>query len=176
MFGFSSAAAHLQLPHVVFKGLMMSDVGSTEEGWSRFLDDIPRSDVCKPIPREKMPPVMHYCQRYALGRWFFGKYKLHENIFTCYAPLLRVPPEDLAVRFDYYIYPNTERVDYKSPREDHKIKENGFGACFLIDAMNEAGEYYRRNHCPKGANFSKSFIFHTNITEEQLYSREEKEA
>lgn len=172
MFGFSSAAAHLELPHTVLKGLMVSDVNSPEEGWG-FLKSTPRSEVCRPIPPEKLPPVFHYCQRYALGRWFFGKYKLPEDIFTCKAPLLRVPPDDLAVKYDYYIYPNTERQDYKGESGVLKIKENGFGVCYMINAINEVGEHFRRNHCPDVANFNKSFIFHE-IPDELLYAIEQK--
>ena len=31
-----------------------------------------------------------------------------EKFFDCQHPLLREPPEDVAVRYDWYIYPNNE--------------------------------------------------------------------
>lgn len=174
MYGFSISAAHQSLPLTVFRGLMISDVEMNNEEGSRFLESVDRADVCKPLPTSNMPPVIHYCQRYALGRWFFGKYKLPQDFFACDSPLLRVPPEDLAVRYNYFIYPNTERTDYDDKRKSLQIKLNGFTACFMINGVNEAAEHFKRKYCPAGANFNKSYIFHENIPDSLLYSIEKK--
>lgn len=101
MHGYSTAAAHLKLPHQLSEKFMISDTGVEKEGWD-FLNDVSRRDACVPnIAEEKLPMVLHYCQRYALGRWFIGKYKVPENLFTCEAPLLRVPPRDVGEQYDW---------------------------------------------------------------------------
>ena len=41
-----------------------------------------QSQMHRIIPTDNLPLVMHYCQRYALGRWFFSKYKLREDFST----------------------------------------------------------------------------------------------
>jgi hypothetical protein len=54
---------------------MVSDVGgNSEEGWS-YIDPMPATDVCRDdLDPESLPNVFHYCQRYGLGKWMFGKY------------------------------------------------------------------------------------------------------
>lgn len=138
---------------------MISDVvNPREEGWD-FIKDMERDQVCEPVDAEKLPFVFHFCQRYALGRWFVGKYKLPEDfLFNCETPLLRVPPKDIAVKYDFYIFPNGERKDY---RNELDIKQNGFMTCTLIAALNEVAEYFKRNHCTdKPPNLNKTLIFH----------------
>jgi hypothetical protein len=101
MYGYSMAAAHLRLPHQLSEKFMISEEEQTSEGWD-FLKDMSREDACLPnVAQEKLPFVLHYCQRYALGRWFVGKYKLPEDFFTCEHSLLRVPPRDVAVKYDW---------------------------------------------------------------------------
>jgi hypothetical protein len=163
MFAFCQAAAHLQLPHTIATGFMISDVvDPQEEGWD-FLQPLGRDEVCRPVDFEKLPFVFHYCQRYALGRWFIGKYRLPEQFFfNCSAPLLRVPPDDIAVQYNGYLFPNLqERMIFKS---ELAIKQHGFMTCMLIDALNEVAEYFKRGHCEE-PNLEKSFIFHKLIEE-----------
>lgn len=160
MYGYCQAAAHLQLPHTMSTSFMISDVvPPKEEGWD-FLQDIPRSEVCQAVDAEKLPFVFHYCQRYALGRWFVGKYKLPEDFFfNCKTPLLRVPPRDIAVKYNYYIFPNGERNEY---REEMSIKQHGFMNCMLIDAFNEVAEYWKQRNCKdEPPNLEKTLIFHS---------------
>jgi hypothetical protein len=163
MFAFCQAAAHLQLPHTIATGFMISDVVEpAEEGWD-FLQPLGRNEVCRPVDVEKLPFVFHYCQRYALGRWFIGKYRLPEQFFfNCSAPLLRVPPEDIAVQYNGFLFPNLqERMNYTS---ELAIKQHGFMTCTLIDALNEVAEYHKRAHCEE-PNLDKTFIFHKSIEE-----------
>jgi hypothetical protein len=163
MFAFCQAAAHLRLPHTMATGFMISDeVSPEQEGWG-FIDTLGRDEVCRPVDVEKLPFVFHYCQRYALGRWFIGKYKLPEQFFfNCSAPLLRVPPEDIAVQYSGYLFPNLqERMNYTN---DRPIKQHGFMTCTLIDAFNEVADYYKRSHC-EDPNLNKTYIFHTSIEE-----------
>jgi hypothetical protein len=67
MHAYSVAAAHLQLPHQLNEGFMVSDIkggsGKDREGFS-FLDNVTRENACVPhIPRDRLPLVLHYCQR-----------------------------------------------------------------------------------------------------------------
>ena len=111
MHAYSTAAAHLNLPHQLTPGFMVSDVSgdSPKEGFG-FLQNVTRADACSPqISEDDLPLVLHYCQRYALGRWFFSKYKLREDFFECESPLLREPPLDVAEIYDWNIFPNGDR-------------------------------------------------------------------
>lgn len=177
MYAYCTAAAHLKLPHQLAVGFMVSQTGSRGEGWA-FLDDVSRADSCQPnIPQSELPVVFHYCQRYALGRWFVGKYKLPENFFTCEAPLLRVPPRDVGTRFDWYIYPNLEEMEnFTKSKNKLGIIHNAYALCTMIDLLNEASTHFKKHHC-KGdtGNYEKSFVFHTEENFEKFLAHPELE-
>mmetsp|Transcript_19145 Transcript_19145/g.21890 ORF Transcript_19145/g.21890 Transcript_19145/m.21890 type:complete len:544 (+) Transcript_19145:153-1784(+) len=163
MHGYSFASAHLRLPHQLARSFMVSDVDTDKgEGWG-FLkhDSVDRSTVCIPdsIPTKDLPYVFHYCQRYALGRWFIGKYKIPKNTFNCDAPMFREPPEDVAVKYDWFHYPGGQIKNFAN--KPLKVLQNGWSMCRLIASLNEVLTNFKNKHCdPKVANFSKSFIFH----------------
>lgn len=166
MHAYSTAAAHLKLPHLLARSFMVSDVGTRKlEGWG-FLDDVSRQDACgstaETLP--KAPFVFHYCQRYAVGKWFVGKYKLREDFFTCEAPLLREPPRDVAARYNWWIFPNEhEMVNYtKTPSREQEIVQHGWAMCKLIASLNEVATYYKEKHCDQNShpNLNKVEIFH----------------
>lgn len=162
MHGYSFAAAHLKLPHQLATSFMVSDVGIDRgEGWS-FLRSSNREDVCDStsIAMENLPYVFHYCQRYALGRWFIGKYKIPRNLFECDAPLLREPPMDVAVKYDWFMYPNEKTIKNYAKRP-FRVLQNGWALCRLISSLNEVVTNYKSKHCdPSISNFTKSHIFH----------------
>eukprot|EP00547_Thalassionema_nitzschioides_P008075 CAMPEP_0194224584 /NCGR_PEP_ID=MMETSP0156-20130528/37842_1 /TAXON_ID=33649 /ORGANISM="Thalassionema nitzschioides, Strain L26-B" /LENGTH=424 /DNA_ID=CAMNT_0038956227 /DNA_START=27 /DNA_END=1298 /DNA_ORIENTATION=+ len=124
MHAYSMSAAHLNLPHRLSKEFMVSEVGG-KEGF-HFLDGISRGDACNAsFPVKNLPLVLHYCQRYSLGRWFFNKYKLREDIFDCNAPLLRDPPLDVGTIYDWNIFPNgVDMHDYKNPSKHYQLVQN----------------------------------------------------
>jgi len=162
MHAYCIAAAHLEMPHQLAKGFMVSDVGNREESAFKFLDGVTREEAChaKVSPR-KQPFVLHYCQRYAIGRWFFSKYKLHENIFDCEAELLREPPTNVVAMYDWYIFPNgIEKNDYSSRGNRKYLIQNGWMMCTIIFAVNEAATQMKRKHCDFQANYNKTFHFH----------------
>mmetsp|Transcript_22853 Transcript_22853/g.34650 ORF Transcript_22853/g.34650 Transcript_22853/m.34650 type:complete len:500 (-) Transcript_22853:47-1546(-) len=161
MHAYSFAAAHLKLPHQLANSFMVSDVDVAREGWD-FLRSSSREGVCDPnsIPMEDLPYVFHYCQRYALGRWFIGKYKIPKNLFECDTPLLREPPIDVAVKYDWYIYPNGKDI-LNYAKKPFRVLQNGWAMCRLISSLNEVLTNYKSKHCdPSVANFTKSHIFH----------------
>jgi hypothetical protein len=133
---------------------MISDPFAANEA-TTFLEKVDRRDVCS-LHDENVPPVIHYCQRAALGRWFINKYKLPKNFLSCDSPLLREPPSDVASRYSYAVYPSGERKNL----EESVIKRNGFLLCHLIHAFNEAALYYKEKHCPTTANRDYTLIFH----------------
>lgn len=166
MFAYSLSAAHSELPHQVAKSFMVSDAYSGSEGWS-LVDKIPSKDVCYNAPQEKLPYVLHYCQRYLLGKWFIGKYRLPKDFVSCEAPLLMEPPSDINERYNYSIAPfKTERKEYSKPVFVHR---HTFMLCTMIKGLNEASEYFKMHNCPGdgGANFEKSLIFHDTIEDEE---------
>jgi hypothetical protein len=178
MYAYCTASAHLGLRHQLSIGFMISDTGIRDkEGWA-FLDDVSRADSCQPdIPQRELPVVFHYCQRYALGRWFVGKYKMPNNFFTCEAPLLRVPPRDVGSRFDWFIYPNNKDKENFTIKEDpNGLLYNSYGLCKMIDSMNEAATHFKKHHC-KGdtGNYEKSFVFHSAANFEKFLAHPELE-
>lgn len=106
---------------------------------------------------QSQPHVFHYCQEYSLGKWFMSKYFLRKDIISCNAPLLEVPPADIALRFKRGINPNGFIIKQLKPKQ---VLENGFAVCAMIRAINEAALYYKDNHCDKAtANYGYSFTF-----------------
>ena len=168
MHAYSIAAAHLKLPHQLAKGFMVSDVGASRLEAFDFLQGVTRRDAClADIPVEKLPYVMHYCQRYAVGRWFFSKYKLREDFFDCDAPLMREPPKNVAEMYDWHIFPNgVDSGNYHAESKQHFIVWHAWMLCTVLFSLNEAAIEIKKKHCePSKANFSKTYHFH----EEKLF-------
>jgi len=157
MFAFCIAAAHLELPHQNIDSLMISNVDCAGEGWD-FVDAISEKEGTKDFctiamdpPMSRMglsptspssplavPSVVHFCQRYFIGDWFFGKRKMPKNFFTCESALLAEPPGDIVSTVDFG---GPKKMDLK-----HR-KRNGFSVCSLIGAVNRAGEFFKKKTC-----------------------------
>jgi hypothetical protein len=102
----------------------------------------------------------------------FGKHRLPKTFLTCASPLMAEPPSDLLQKYD---------VSYVPPHDEEKhmnkveAKRNAFVLCHLIPALNEATEYFKRNHCviaPNAttkaediANFKKTLLFSQKLGE-----------
>jgi peptidyl serine alpha-galactosyltransferase len=170
MFGYNLAAAHLGLRHTITHSFMVSDMWAGMEGWS-LVTNVDAKDVCHNFPHSEYPHVIHYCQRYSIGKWFIGKYRLRRDFISCEAPLLKVPPSDVALRYTYSIMPgNNERKDLK----EKGVKQQSFMVCAMIDALNAAAKFYKDQHCngqgattitkSKVANYSYSYTFFTDMS------------
>ncbi|KAL3919038.1 MAG: hypothetical protein SGILL_003954 [Bacillariaceae sp.] len=175
MHGYSLAASHLKLPHRLARGFMVSDVHVYEN--FDFVDQyLNRSNACQvaaqgaagilPTQSElhayqrQLPLVLHFCQRYALGRFFFGKYKLNEQFFECDAPLLREPPLNVGDIYDWFIFPNNqETADFSAPAKQHDIARNAWMMCSLIFGLNDAANSFKTSHC-ESPNLEKIWHFH----------------
>lgn len=154
MFGFCLAAAHYELPHQRLDSLMVSAVDMNGgEGWE-MVDKIPAEEVCgfaahPDHSKYAVPNVVHFCQRYGTGKYFFGKRKVPHDIFTCESPLMLLPPPDSAAKYDYRINPDGKKQELEPVR---KVRE-AFAACSVIQAVNEASAYFKRHHCVEKANW-----------------------
>jgi hypothetical protein len=144
---------------------MVSDAGTNIEGWLLGIDQVSAQEICQPgaVPQDKLPFVLHYCQRYLLGKWFIGKYKLPKDFISCESPLLVVPPPDIATTYNFAISPGNGEVI--AMNEIH-VKRHAFMLCNFIPALNEAARFYKEHHCKDGGNppnLEETFTFHRNM-------------
>ena len=161
MFAYCLAAAHLQLPHQTANSFMVSDVGTGRgEGWD-YVDALSEDQVCAlDLSVERMPNLIHFCQRYGVGLYFFGKRRLPKDFLSCASPLLRELPADY--RANYVHWPNGN--DKKLSKTE--VKRHRFMLCHLIPAVNAAASYYKRRHCDVSqANFEKTLTFNAGLDE-----------
>jgi peptidyl serine alpha-galactosyltransferase len=179
-FAYSLAAAHLRLSHQTSVSLMVSDATSTLhlEDWS-YVDGLDASTLCRhdvTTQRDMMAPtvnqskapiphVLHYCQEYGVGHWYFSKYHHPEDFLSCEHPLYRIPPADLAAsalsrnQTHYYIPPRDLNVTFKHPEE---VIRSAFSACTLLRALNAAAVPFKSRHCSAdNANLNETFAFHS---------------
>ena len=157
MFAYCLAAAHLGLAHQTAASFMVSSTGVMKgEGWS-YVDGIPDEKICQPndIPEENLPNVLHFCQRYGWGPYFFGKRKLPHSFLSCESPLLHDPPDTLLTDYEQATFPGGNVKEFKGA----EAKRNVFMVCYMIQALNEAAEYYKAQHCNSAsANLKHSMI------------------
>ena len=151
MYAYCIAAAHLGLPHMMIDSLMVSSAGVGGEGWP-LVNSIPSEEVCTfaqhpDNERYPVPSVMHYCQRYAVDRYFWGKRKTPHDIFTCDHPLLVDVPSDLGSGNYLKVYPNGKPK--AKPREISatREKQDAFMLCGLTAATNDAMVHFKDRHC-----------------------------
>ena len=147
MYAFCIAAAHLNLPHQIVKSLMVSDIysGDGAEGW-KLIDEIDNENICSAnvMVDHTLPSVLHYCQSYRLGEEnVFAKRKIPVDIFSCEAPLLEMPPPDVAQLHDYYI--SAEGV--KEEVSSREAKQLAFMICSLTRITNEAAMFHQKKNC-----------------------------
>lgn len=150
MYAFCIAAAHLELPFQLIESLMVSNTGSGGEGWP-MVDKLPHENLCeiakKPNhEKDPVPSVIHLCQRYAVGEWFFSKRKMVKTFFECDSPLLEEPPSNIVLESDYQQFPKGARKDLDSK---HSQRE-GFMVCGIIGALNAASRFFKAHHCNGG--------------------------
>lgn len=203
MHSYSLAAAHLQLPHKLAKGFMVSDVDSSEN-FDFIEQKMNKANVCMDPPNltkhdggrpfdatdsttmtdpayekdkgiriAELPFVLHFCQRYALGRFFFSKYKLPEDMFdNCEGPMMMEPPRNVAEVYDWSLFPNgVEKYDFAPDPTADEHKEltkkyaqlrHGWLLCAVVYGVNEAVQAYKTASCGTDEKFfQKTFHFHT---------------
>ena len=169
MFAYCLATVHVNLLPQIAVGLMVSDpLSGHEEGWF-FLTNAEKSTKLtydeiwqQQYPQDVLPFVLHYCQMYNIGPYYFWKHVLRSDFLSCQAPLLREPSRDL-LKYDY-----GERPGGGGRINLSKMKFRLAAAWMLtalIAALNEAVEHYKQQHCKFHAvsNMNKVYDFGANI-------------
>lgn len=161
MFAYNLAVAHLGLRHTIAHSFMVSDPWSGGEGWP-LIDAVPKENICQGFPKDELPHVIHYCQKYYFGKWFIGKYMLRKDFISCEAPLLKHPPADLALLYNNTAFlPGQSQVMELKPKQ---AKEYAFMVCAMIEALNAAAIFYKDQHCKDGSgNYDYTYVFHEDM-------------
>mmetsp|Transcript_32788 Transcript_32788/g.48109 ORF Transcript_32788/g.48109 Transcript_32788/m.48109 type:complete len:503 (+) Transcript_32788:77-1585(+) len=164
MYAYCLAAAHLNLPHQIVSTLMVSDTTIGTEGWP-LLEDVAADKMCqfgtdvrKAGTARTLPSVLHYCQRYMLGKHFFGKRRLPKDFLTCEKPLLIMPPFDVGAKYDYRIPPPPHRPPgEKKPVPQGVAKREAFMLCAITQTLNDAARFFKHHACQgKDANLGET--------------------
>lgn len=171
MFAYSLSAAHYNLPHQIAKSFMLSDVGSfAMEGWD-MIKNYSKQDVCTPnaIPQSDLPFILHYCQRYTLGKFVIGKHRIPLTFLGCDDPLLMEPPADLGEKFSFAVEPD-RYPDKFMKLGPPTVKSHAFMICHLIPYLNQAALYWKEHHCEgKPVNKEKTLKFFSNMDVDPMF-------
>jgi hypothetical protein len=160
MFAYSTAAAHINLPHLLAYNLMISEPGiNIQEGWND-IDTIPNEQICFNTKNNSTdtttvqwhdqyyPNVVHYCQRYYLGPYFFNKYRLPHDFLSCNHPLYLDPTTvtnaSIVDMYDSAITPDHTVYDNIPMRER---KREAIMLCIVVGALNDAATYWKLQNC-----------------------------
>jgi len=119
--------------------------------------------------------VIHFCQRYHLGPYFFDKYSLPANFLSCEHPLAKVPSsgdssscvdELLREGYDYALLPSDD-----ADRDPNAVRiavgetarpRHAYMLCQLLHGLNEVATHYKQHHCSgSGTNvsYAKTFVW-----------------
>jgi peptidyl serine alpha-galactosyltransferase len=125
--------------------------------------------------QDRRPYVLHYCQEYFLGKWYFYKTDLPNNFISCEADLLRDPSDTAAnlpplQQLDYGVDRDGKVVHYK---DNIQLRQRqAWMLCTLISALNQAAIFYKERSCSNDtttttgssqatiANYNKTWVFH----------------
>ena len=164
MYAYSLAAAELGLPHQLVESAMVSDTGMSREGWP-LLDSVPHPEMCETAQKAAahetdllLPLVVHFCQRYMLGKHFFGKRRLNKDFLSCGRSLLKVPPPDLATLYDYKIPPPPHQpAGEMKPVSKTGANREAFMLCLITAKLNAAATFWKEHACAESeANYDRS--------------------
>jgi hypothetical protein len=167
MYGYSLAAAHLNIPQQLAYGMMISDIPSEQEGFY-FLKDAPPEAICDAEARKSLanvPHVLHFCHRYAIGEHFISKHVIPDLITSCDTPLVKLPPKEIT--FTNYSHYGDNSVEVWQDKTRKRQYRNAYMICTLLEALHDASLYYKQKHCE-----------HPNLEESWNYfdwKKEEKE-
>jgi hypothetical protein len=169
MFAYVVAAVHQGLKHQLATSFMVSSVVmGPSEGW-KWIDDAwataANNNNNNNIILQTQPHLLHYCQRYHLGQvpgpipgpaWFFSKYQLPKEFFSCGHALLKEPEYGISRMYNSSVtldgtFHNIS-VDQR-PRMAYMLRE-------ITVRLNDASVYYKQHHCDAStANLNRNFVF-----------------
>ncbi len=156
MYGYCTAVAHLNLRHQIAKGMMVSNVNMDHgEGWE-FMHNVTDEacDIAK--VQDRVPHVVHFCQRYSIGEFFLSKYKVPESILSCDHQLFELPPKDIAASTNYSHFGDGSIKEWSEGKRVG-IYRNAFMVCSIMDGLNRAATFYKDHHCMDGANYDTTW-------------------
>jgi len=152
MYGYSMAAAHLDLPHFRVNNFMVSAIErmyTKLEGWGQ-VDRLVADPTLKcdpsildvPLTRGwgALPPLLHYCQGYRAPGARFNKYTYQTNFFQCDTEPLAVPDTDSWAEPPQPDKRGRVNDEIESPRLV-------FMACYTLHAVNAALEGFKAANC-----------------------------
>ena len=88
------------------------------------MDDVPPEQICHRTEKKYTPHVLHFCQRYSIGDFFISKY-MYPDLIQCDTPLIRLPEQDSAVRYNYSHY-GDGTTDNWPEKKSHLKYKNAF--------------------------------------------------
>jgi hypothetical protein len=177
MYAYSTAAAHLSLPHDLGYDFMISNAAASGvEGWNQ-IDEMAPNEMCQHTwsdpsdpenvaYRQQLPYLIHYCQEYSHGPYYFFKYFISNDFLTCGHPLLVDPSKHDQNITDpqQSLFLSYNKTSFKTNSDFSAIpaefrKRHAFMLCHLIPRINEAATFWKNNHCEVGtANYDKEYI------------------
>ena len=175
MYMYSTAAAHLNIPHDLAYDFMYSNPEADGFEMWQPVDEMPVKDLCKyttsdntdPLNvkyRSRLPYIFHYCQEYYHGPYYFFKYFLSDDFLSCGHPLLLDPadhdaddsPFTLALSYNSTVY---KLYEGRRPQTTfpHRLRHT-YSLCHTISRINEAARFWKEQFCTKEtANFNKLY-------------------
>jgi hypothetical protein len=183
MFAYITASAYLNLPHYLASNFMVSnyltDFGY--EGWEA-VDSLSPNLVCpsdmmrttstdlQPAYYDQLPHIVHYCQEYFHGPYYFFKHYLNDNLLSCTYPLL-FDPNDYAGESSKAVAGSNVLQAYSQSKFTTYLQEDVhlsfvdrqrqvFMLCHLISNINTALIYWKDHNCmgEKLVNYQKNYI------------------
>jgi hypothetical protein len=139
MWAYSTAAAHLDLPHTTIDSYMISAAGSGGQAYP-WVDAWTQLDCRDPTPQpgDKVPTFIHLASNFKApdrksGPWMFHKGHVPADFLHCDEPLIVEAPSDL-----WAISP------------DKRTKQNAFILCHTVAMLNKVALLYKGKFCPDG--------------------------
>ena len=157
------------------KAFMVSNVAMAEgEGWD-FLDNADDTACDVSQFKDSVPHVIHFCQRYSIGEYFINKYLFPTDVLSCDFPLVELPPLDILAKVNYSRFGDGTTELWTEGRKYVYRYRYAYMVCSLFPAINEAAIFYKKHHCPDGANYEQTWN-HFRWKEEQEAKKQEKKA
>jgi hypothetical protein len=161
MIAYAVAAAHLNLPHQLSRTFMLSNAFARSESWA-WVDEQRPVQVCQPQPAKITPLVIHYCQEYFLGPYYFFKYYVPKNqpavFLSCEHELFAQPPVNdvIATKYNSSVTRDGKRHDL----EPQSAQRMAYMLCQVLPRMNAIARHFKSQECPAGtANLNATFFF-----------------
>jgi peptidyl serine alpha-galactosyltransferase len=168
MFAYSTAAAHLHLPHHLAANFMLSNpVVDGLEGWGP-IDAMKPNDLCQHTfsdynnsqsvqYRIRLPYVLHYCQEFHHGPYYFFKYYLSNDFFTCDHPILSHPNDTYEANIAVLLSNKIDEWNSSAGKLSKRRRQRHlFTLCHLLGRINDAVTYWKDQHCGSSSSNSTS--------------------